>query len=163
MREAWRASIAVDGLVAVGDLRRYEPVVDATELLGTAPDAMHRDAVEAFAKLRSVVRIVRRDDHTAVLISERGLVTLHLTTPDQAGAATVWYTGSRRHVEMLQTRASACGLEFAGGRLTSVSGEAVSCSTENDLYRLIGLAFVPPELRAGSEELEAAAQGTLPD
>ncbi len=81
---------------------------------------------------------------------------------DSFGAALVWHTGSARHVGQLAARAAASGLTFAGGALTDASGRAVECAEEADLYGRLGLAWIPPELREGDGEIEAAAAGALP-
>ena len=51
IREARRAALAVDTLIAVGDLRRYEPAVSAVALLGIAPASEHRAILKAFTRL----------------------------------------------------------------------------------------------------------------
>jgi DNA polymerase (family 10) len=90
-------------------------------------------------------------------------VTVHLTSPDQAGAARAWHTGSSRHVDLLRSRARERSLDLAEGRLKDRNGTSVACPSEDDLYRYLDLPFIAPELRAGHEELTAAESGTLPD
>ena len=162
MREARRAAIGIEALTAVGDLRRYEPAVASVVLLGIVPDSKRRAALTAFSRLPFVLRSEHDDDHSITVSTERGDLTLHLASPDQAGTAMVWHTGSRRHVDLLQARASALGLELADGRLTNRGGKIIRCLTESDLYRRLDLPYIAPELRAGADEIAAAERGDLP-
>src|SRR6478609_1637876 len=48
------------------------------------------------------------------------------------------------------------------GILDDETGETLRCATEEEVYERLGYAWIPPELREGRGELEAAAKGTLP-
>jgi DNA polymerase (family 10) len=71
-------------------------------------------------------------------------------------------TGSKEHNIALRGRAKKMGMKineyglFAGER-------SILCQGEDDIYRALGLSFIPPELREGRGEVEAAAEGRLPD
>jgi DNA polymerase (family 10) len=78
------------------------------------------------------------------------------------GGALVWHTGGARHLEQLAVRAAAGGLTLAAGLLSDASGRIVDCGEETDFYGRIGLPWIPPELREGGGEIEAAAAGALP-
>ncbi len=79
------------------------------------------------------------------------------------GAALAWHTGSARHLEQLAARAATGGLVLAAGGLTDASRRPVECGEETDLYGKLGLPWIPPELREGDGEVEAAAAGALPE
>ena len=163
IREARSAGIRVETLTPVGDLRRFEPAVESVNLLGVAADSTRRSVLTALSRLPSVLRFEKSDDRSITLFTDRGDVTVHLTSPDQAGAARAWHTGSSRHVDLLQARARERGLDLAEGRLKDRDGTPVVCPSEDDLYRCLDLPFIAPELRAGNEELTAAEPGTLPE
>jgi DNA polymerase (family 10) len=93
----------------------------------------------------------------------RGEVTFYLTPPDQAGAAFVWHTGSRAHVDQLQARALRLGLRFTDGTVSRLEGGIVECAAEADLYAALDLPFIAPELRNGGDEITAGEQGKLPN
>jgi DNA polymerase (family 10) len=162
IREARRAALAVDTMIAVGDLRRYEPAVASVELLGIAPASEHQAILSAFTRLPLVrgSRVV--SDRSVIIGTERKQLTLHLTAADQAGAALVWHTGSLPHVVALQQRAGARGLHLQDARLTDADGRHVSCPSEDDLYDRLDLPFIAPELRAGEDEIGSAERNALP-
>jgi DNA polymerase (family 10) len=125
-------------------------------------DSSRRTVLAALSRLPSVLRFEKPNDRSIRLSTERGDVTVHLTSSDQAGAALTWHTGSSRHVDLLQTRARDYGLDLSDGRLQNGDGVPVACPSEDDLYRCLDLPFIAPELRAGDEELTAAERRTLP-
>jgi DNA polymerase (family X) len=162
VKETRRAGLAVDTLVPVGDIRRYEPAVSAVDILAVAAASEHRAILSRFARLPIVMVSRGRDDRSIKLVTERGPVTIHLTIPADAGAALVWHTGSSAHVEALQQRAAARGLQFRNAQLTETNGRPVRCPSEDDLYDCLDLPFIPPELRSGNEEIVSAEHNTLP-
>ncbi len=70
-------------------------------------------------------------------------------------------TGSPAHWEQLQAWAAGAGFQLTGEALMK-EGRRAALDTETDLYRSLGFSFIPPELREGRGELEAAAAGKLP-
>ncbi len=88
-------------------------------------------------------------------------VELHLCPLDNFGAAWLLNTGSSGHLEGLRDRAANIGLQLTAQGLHS-NGTRLPGGEEEDIYRGLGLSFIPPELREGLGELDAAAQGKLP-
>ena len=79
----------------------------------------------------------------------------------QFGHAWVRATGSARHWEALTRRAAECGCTLDETGLTR-NGAPVPCPDEETLYAALGLAWIPPELREGGDEIVRAANRTLP-
>jgi DNA polymerase (family 10) len=163
IREARKAGLAVDTIVSVGDLRRFEPAVTSVELLGVTPLADHAMVLKAFTRLPLAFASRTISDRSTMIRTERGTVTLHLTPPEQAGAALVWHTGSTLHVAALRDRALARGLHLFDARLTDRQERPVACPSEDDLYDRLDLPFIPPELRLGGDEIECADDKALPE
>ncbi len=88
-------------------------------------------------------------------------VHLCLTGVESFVPALLWATGSSDHWERLVSRAAARGFRLTA-RVLERNGRAVPVCSEKEMYRLIGLPFIPPELREGTDELERAEAGTLP-
>jgi DNA polymerase (family X) len=162
VKETRRAGLAIDTLVSVGDIRRYEPAVSSVEVLAVATVSEHRAVLSRFARLPIAIVSRERDSRSIKIVTDRGPVTIHLTIPEDAGAALVWHTGSPAHVEALQQRAAARGLQFRDAQLTEKTGRPVRCPSEDDLYDRLDLPFIPPELRAGDEEIASAEHNALP-
>ena len=162
VREARRAGLGVEALTPVGGVRRFAPDIGDVTLLGVAAAREHARILKDFARLSIVTSVTVQTPCNVTAETARGAVTLHLCTPDDAGAALVWHTGSRRHVERLQERASRFGHSLAEPRMTRNDGTPVACSTEQDVYTQLELPYIPPELRGGADEIEAAEHGDLP-
>jgi DNA polymerase (family 10) len=162
MREAHHVGLPADELVPVGGLRRFAPALDGAVLVAVADDSRRDEVLTGMARL-SLVRSVLGSSSSSLRVStDRGLLEVHVTPPQMAGAALVWHTGTRRHVKWLQTRATTKGLTFAGGRLERAGSPALSVRDEETFYRLLDLPYIPPELREGEDEIAAAERGALP-
>jgi DNA polymerase (family 10) len=90
-------------------------------------------------------------------------VDLKVVEPDQFGNVLQHFTGSKAHNVALREAAVRRGLHVSEyGILDDATGETLRCETEEEVYDALGLPWIPPELREGRGELEAAAAGTLP-
>jgi DNA polymerase (family 10) len=72
-----------------------------------------------------------------------------------------YFTGSKEHNIAMRRRALARGLTLNEYGLVGPKGP-VACATEADLFKALGLSWIPPELREDSGEFEAAEAGKLP-
>ena len=91
-------------------------------------------------------------------------VDLRIVAPDQFGNLLQHFTGSKEHNMALRDAAVRKGLHVSEyGVLDDATGETHRCATETEVYSLLGLEYIEPELRENRGELEAAAAGTLPD
>jgi DNA polymerase (family 10) len=158
---AQRASLPLSTLVPIGSVRRYAAEVGDVALLAIADAGHHGAVLDGLTRLASSVRVLRRSRSSVALNTDRGAVTVHVATPDTAGAAMVWHTGSRRHTAALQARATARGLSLDGGLLYR-QDERLDTPTEDEVYRLLDLPYIPPELREDGQEIASAEQGELP-
>ena len=90
-------------------------------------------------------------------------VDLRIVAPDQFGNLLQHFTGSRDHNMALRAAAVRRGLHVSEyGVLDDATGTTHRCATEAEVYGLLGLGYIEPELRENRGELEAAASGTLP-
>jgi DNA polymerase (family 10) len=161
IRDASQAGLPATEIVAAGGVRRYSPAVDSAVLVAVASIDQQSSFLTGFSQLALVRSVLARSSSSLRLVTERGLLDVHVATPDSAGAALLWHTGTRRHTVMLQERAVARGLMFGNGRLTR-NGAALSVPDEETAYRALDLPYIPAELRDGNDEIDAAERGVLP-
>jgi DNA polymerase (family 10) len=146
---------AVPGVTAAevaGDLRRWTETVDRliVVLASRKPDA----ALEGALASPLLVSRGVREGSTARATLVTGLpLELRVTTPDRWAAALLAATGSDAHLRALEPLARARQVDLA-----RAPGQ-----DEAQLYRRLGLPYIPPELREGAGEVDAALAGTLPD
>jgi DNA polymerase (family 10) len=101
---------------------------------------------------------VRMQTHTGIPVD------LKIVAPDQFGNLLQHFTGSKEHNMALRDAAVRKGLHVSEyGVLDDATGETHRCATESEVYALLGLEYIEPELRENRGELEAAANGTLPE
>jgi DNA polymerase (family 10) len=162
MREVRRAGLPADDVVPLGSLRRWAPDIGDVSLLAVAQPAAHDEVLDGFLKLAPVTAVMARLPSSVEAATERGCVWLHVTAPEDAGAALVWHTGTRRHTAMLQERATRAGLVLRDGLLSRPNGALVATPDEEEVYRRLNLPFICPELREGLDEIDRAVRGELP-
>ena len=101
---------------------------------------------------------VRLRTHTAMRVD------LRIVAPDQFGNLLQHFTGSKEHNMALRDFAVRKGLHVSEyGVLDDATGETHRCATEEEVYALLGMQYIEPELRENRGELEAALAGNLPD
>jgi DNA polymerase (family 10) len=150
----------VPDMSPVGSLRRFDATVGDISLL-----AVTSQTASVFETLGTLpgVKLVHQAPSSCSVQFERNQITVHTALPDNAGAALLHYTGSRAHTVALIHRAEARDLELGpSGVRARASGEILPTPTEQDVYRLLDLPFIAPELREGHGEVAAAEAGTLP-
>jgi DNA polymerase (family 10) len=83
--------------------------------------------------------------------------------PEKFGTALQYATGSKDHNVQLRQLALDQGLSLSEHALTKIKGGAeILCSTEPQVYKTLGLPWIPPELREDRGEVQAAKAGKLP-
>lgn len=142
-----------------GSARRYADYVGDLELLAATPDPAQ--TASRLATLPVGTPLVHAGPSPLVLRLERLEVIVRLVHPDAWIASLVHLTGSPGHVAGLAARAAARGLRFRRDGLTR-SGLVLPLADETAFYKTLDLPFIPPELREGTGELEAAERGELP-
>jgi DNA polymerase (family 10) len=120
--------------------------------------------VSAFTELPWVDEVGSTGDAGARATTHQGLpVDLRIVGAETFGNLLQHFTGSGRHNEALRTDAVRRGLHVSEyGVADDSTGQTHACETEEEVYRLLGMQWIPPELREDRGELEAARAGTLP-
>lgn len=143
-----------------GSVRRWCETVEAVVLVAAGPDPAR--IVEAFGALPGFREPPERSAGRARGRWGAGVpVELEATLPEAFGVAMVRLTGSEAHWRRLEERAQGRGMRLGPAGLC-VDGRQVPCDGEDELYRLLGLPPIPPELRENGHEVEEAAAGRLP-
>jgi DNA polymerase (family 10) len=147
-----------------GSLRRRLEVVRNIDII--AASTRPAELTRAFpAAAPGVVEVVAAGDTKVTLRLAEGIgADLRVVSEEEFGAALLDFTGSKGHNTALRALAKAKGWKLnesgvLGGRGV---GSAAPCASEEEIYRRLGLQFVPPELREASGEIEAAARGEIP-
>jgi DNA polymerase (family 10) len=99
---------------------------------------------------------------TKVSIRRRGLqIDFRVVDEKCYASALLHFTGSKEHNTILRSRAKTLGMKMNEYGLFR-DEKPLTVKNEEDIYRAIGLSYVPPELREGEDEVEASLEGRLP-
>jgi DNA polymerase (family 10) len=88
-------------------------------------------------------------------------VDLRVLEPSRYGSLLQYFTGSKTHNIALREVALDMGLSLSEYGFKR-DGEEILCPEEEDVYHVLGMDWIPPELRENRGEIEAAKQGRLP-
>lgn len=160
----------VQDVAYAGSLRRGKETIGDVDLLVAVdpeqPD--HAKAVsDAFVTLEPVGEVlakgptktsVRTADHVGIRIQ----VDLRVVQPDHFGAALMYFTGSKQHNVAMRQRAINQGLRLNEYGLHR-DDQPIASATEQEVFKALGLDWVPPELREDRGELVLAQKHQLPD
>jgi len=145
-----------------GALRRGVDEVDAIELVAAA-DRPEELARALLAHPLIAEELGTHDGVTAGLVQRGVPVELRTADPAGFGALLQRRTGSEAHTATLAERAAARRMRLAEDGLEDAEGRVRRFAEEAALYDALGLPPIPPELREGRGEVEAAAEGRLPE
>jgi DNA polymerase (family 10) len=158
-----RENAPVDRIAVAGSIRRMKETVKDIDILTTSkkPEAV----MDAFVKLPHVSRVLAQGPTKSSVITEDGLqVDLRVVEEDSFGAALQYFTGSKLHNIKLREMAVRAGLKLNEyGAFKEPGEKKIAGKTEEEMYKVLKLPYIPPELREDAGEIEAALEGKLPD
>ena len=145
-----------------GSLRRFSETIGDVDIVVAADVA--EPVMEALVSMSLTERVLGRGAAKTSVVTRRGTqIDLRVVAPSQLGAALLYFTGSKGHNIKLRQRALARGLTLNEYALSEIEGgRVVASETEEQIYRALDLAFIPPVLREDVGEIEAAESGRLP-
>jgi DNA polymerase (family 10) len=146
-------------IVLAGSARRRTESVKDLDIVLDNPALL-----DEVVGLELVESAARTSDSAARARTHSGMVVeLRAVAPEQFGNLLQHLTGSAAHNAALRERAVRSGLHISEyGLLDDATQTTAVCAQEAELYELVGLPYIEPELRENRGELEAAAAGTLP-
>lgn len=146
-----------------GSARRWAETCKDLDIVAAATDPVA--LVEAFTGLAPLDEVTSAGEAGARAVTHQGMtVELRIVAPESFGNLLQHLTGSGRHNEALRTSAVKRGLHVSEySVIDDESGETHRCATEEEVYSLLGLEAIEPELREDRGELEAARAAELPE
>jgi len=150
----------VEKIEATGSLRRFRETVGDIDILVVSKNS--EKVMDVFTGLAMVREVLAKGPTRSSVLTTYGIqVDLRVVKPDQFGAALHYFTGSKNHNIAIRELGVKKGLKineygiFRGKK--KIGGEE-----EIDVFKSVGLPYIPPELRENRGEIEAAKEGRLP-
>jgi len=149
--DVWRVGVA-------GDVRRRMETVQDIHVVVSHPAI---DLLLGVAERFGPAQVT--DDGMLTVVCPSGLTAYIHGAPDDCFAMMLYHwTGSETHREQIARHADARRITVTDRHVIR-NRTLLPCPDEATLYDILGLAFIPPELREGGNEVERAATGTLPE
>ncbi len=161
-RDALRASPAVVQCDVAGSLRRFGETAKDIDLVAGVTNRV--TAAEAFVEQEWVAQVSSRGDAGVTAVAHDGTrVELRMVTPASYGNLLQHLTGSKAHNVAIREAAVRAGLKVSEyGIEDTETGEVITTEDETEVYKRLGMEWIPPELREHRGELKAARAGELP-
>jgi DNA polymerase (family 10) len=154
---------ASEAVEVAGSARRRAETCHDIDLIATSSDPVALS--QALVDHPLVVAGASPRGSGAHVTTQNGVaIDLRIVPPDAYGNLLQHFSGSAEHSVELRERAVKMGLSVSEHGITdSESGEVARYATEAEVYRRLGLDYIEPELREANGEIQAAAEGTLPE
>jgi len=148
-----------------GSIRRKKETIGDIDILVTVKKGKEQKVMDKFVHLPIVKEVLASGITKSSIISEEGIqVDLRVVDPEQYGAALQYFTGSKEHNIALRELANKKMLTISEYGVFKVGekDKPIAGKTEEEIYKVLGLDYIPPELRENRGEIEAAAEHRLP-
>ncbi|MBI5875756.1 MAG: DNA polymerase/3'-5' exonuclease PolX [Deltaproteobacteria bacterium] len=145
-----------------GSLRRWKDTIGDVDILVTCKKGA--SVMDKFVKYPEVKDVLSKGETKSTVILKCNLqVDVRALEGKSFGAALQYFTGSKAHNIAIRDRAKKMGLKVSEyGVFDEKTDKRLAGKTEEDVYKAVGLPFIPPELRENLGEIEAAEKGKLP-
>jgi DNA polymerase (family 10) len=168
LREHLASVPGIERMIPAGSFRRGRETVGDLDLLisgSGCEGAREREAiVERVLTFPGIVEVLARGENKVSFRLRSGMqVDVRLLPPQSFGAALQYFTGSKAHNIALRQRALKMGYTLSEYALTRLEdNQPAGGASEEEIYRMLGLDPIPPELRECAGEIEAAEKHLLP-
>ena len=151
----------VKNAIAAGSLRRMKETIGDIDYIVAASDP--EPVMEFFVKMPEVQEVIGRGPTKTFIRLAGGMDADLLVVPEESwGSALQYFTGSKEHSVELRKIAITKGLRI--NEWGVFKGEKrVAGKTEQDVYRALGLQWVPPEMRENAGEIDLARHNKIPE
>ena len=152
----------IEKVAIAGSLRRKQDTVGDIDLIAISEEP--EKVISHFTEMEKVEEVLESGTTKASIMYPGNFhVDLRVVNRDSYGSMMQHFTGSKEHNIHLRKLALSKGYSLNEYGLTDEnSGELTKFSSEENLYKLLGLKYLPPELREDRGEVEAALRGKLP-
>jgi DNA polymerase (family 10) len=148
-----------------GSIRRMKETIGDLDILVTAKNP--KKVIDFFCQLPEIQEVRAKGPTKVNVLLKRGPeADLRVVKPESFGAALHYFTGSKSHNIVIRRMGMAKGLRIneygvykkINGKLKLIGGR-----NEEDVFKAVGLPWMPPEIRENTGEIEAALKNQLPE
>lgn len=160
--EKLNALPCVKKAVAAGSMRRMEETVGDIDILAVSSNP--KKAMDLFCSMDMVKDVIVKGEKKSSIFTEYDIqADLRVVDEDSYGAALQYFTGNKEHNVRVREIAVKKGYKLNEYGLFSANGKKlIKCADEKMIYNKLGMQYIPPELRTGSDEIKAALENKIP-
>lgn len=163
LKEVKRCEIA-------GSLRRKKEIIGDIDIVVSAEQKHRKKIFDAFVSHPEVANIIARGETKSSVVLKKGIqCDLRIVDDQEYPFALNYFTGSKEHNVEIRSLARTFGWSLNEYAFTPIEGNGrkkskapPKCHDEADIYKAVGLSYIPPELRENMGELEAAKKNAIP-
>lgn len=158
--EYLKKNAPVSKISPAGSLRRWKETIGDIDILVTGKD--HKKIVETFTQYPKAEQLLSAGETKSSIVVEDGVqVDIRIVDRKSYGAALQYFTGSKAH--NVKLRSIAVSKKWKLNEYGLFKGDkTIAGENEEDIYKALGLQWIPPELREDRGEVESALKNSLP-
>src|SRR4029450_9243941 len=143
-------------------LRRRKELIHDIDIVASAPSGVEK-IMDRFTRLHGVEEVLAKGETKSSLRMNTGIqVDFRVVSDAEYPAALLYFTGNKEHNTDLRGLAKTQGLKLNEYGL--FRGEKrIPLKSEEEIYKALGLAYIPPEIREAVGEIEWAQKERIPD
>jgi DNA polymerase (family X) len=146
--------------VATGSIRRMKETIGDIDYLVVCNDP--EQVIDFFVKMPEVQEILGKGQAKAFVKLAGGIDADLLVVPEESwGSALQYFTGSKEHSVQLRKMAISKGLRLNEWGVFK-GGKSIAGATEEEVYKTLGIQWMPPEMRENMGEIELGREGKIP-
>ncbi len=162
----------IDKIEVAGSLRRRKEIIGDIDILTSAKSSEASMVKKIFTTHPDVFEVIANGKTKSSVVLKSGMnCDLRVVSNDEFPFALTYFTGSKEHNIEMRSLSKKFGLslnEYGFSDLDekkkhSKVEQRLKCLDEADIYKTLGLVYIPPELRENMGEIEAASQNKLPN
>ncbi|MGZ6286169.1 MAG: DNA polymerase/3'-5' exonuclease PolX, partial [Ktedonobacterales bacterium] len=159
--QALRTHPAVQAIEPAGSIRRMKETIGDIDLLVSSDRPT--EVIQATIHLPLVKEVLLHGPTKCSILTQDNMqIDVRSITPEEYGSALQYFTGSKDHNIALRALAQARGWKLSEYGLFDAHDQRLAGRAESDIYHMLGLEWIPPELRENQGEIEAAKLHRLP-
>ncbi|MGI8917133.1 MAG: DNA polymerase/3'-5' exonuclease PolX [Pyrinomonadaceae bacterium] len=166
-----RTSRDLEEVSIAGSLRRGQETVGTIRLVASSKNPAA--VVKHQLRFPLIIKVLEQSESSCTVdFAEEATVSLRAVKANQFGLALFWETGSEAHLTKMHDIANSKGLALdrealkvtikTNGKSPQSRKKPLQISNETEIYPLLGMQYIAPELREDAGEIEAALKKTLP-
>ena len=147
-------------IIVVGSFRRMKETVGDIDILVVSKDSAK--VIDDFTSMPHIKEVLSQGTSKAFVRLNNGTdVDLLVVPEDSYGSASLYFTGSKEHGIILRRLAQARGYRLnEWGLFDNSTGQKLAGESESEIYNMLDLEWIPPEMRENRGEIEMARKGS---